>query len=133
MWVFEQTVLGMLLVRAGAAQTAALRADGRLDVAQVVLIVASGLTALWAQKVRSSADRQREENTLRGIVQAPLACARQAARNGLILQVLGLFISIATARTEWHIAVAAYVAVYPLWRRLYRHYYPAVLATEEVS
>lgn len=125
-WFWEQAVLCLLLGWALAAQGLEHRARGTLGPRMAVLIVASSLLVLAAQKVRSMADRQRETNEAAGVEHAPMDCSSKVAGWATVLQGLSLFVGMASAPTEAHVAIAVYVALYPFWRRAYRARYPLV-------
>jgi hypothetical protein len=128
MWVYEQSVLGVLVATAAGAQvwtllmaqTAAPKPPLAI-VQQLLGIVLSALTTMVAQKVRSMADRKREVTERAGAPQYTIECHAAQARWGIALQVLGLFSSIALAPTVFHVPVGLFVALYePLWRPYYR-------------
>ena len=129
-WFWEQAVLVLLLGWAVVSQLAEHRAPG---VRGAVLIVVSAALVLAAQKVRSMSDRQREANEAAGVGNAPMSCAGRVAGWAAVLQALSLFVGIATSPTAAHVAIAVYVAAYPLWRRAYRRRRPIVLYRDEGS
>ncbi len=73
MWVKEQFVLGVLLLAYIAEQAVALYAAGALDVWKCAPIGGAAVGILGGQKMRSMADRQREQNGLRRVPAAKMA------------------------------------------------------------
>jgi hypothetical protein len=124
-WHVEQAVLFVLITLATWAQLRLLQAKGAIGVQTVVPLVISAFATLVAQKVRSAADRQAEEDLLRGIEPTKIECAKAQAFWGMVLQALMLFMGIALAPTLWNLPVAIYATFYsvrlrPLYRRWVR-------------
>lgn len=123
-WFWEQVVLIGLLAWAVVAQASEQLDRGVLGARAGVLIVASALLVLAAQKVRSMADRQRERNEAWGVRNAAMDCSSKVAVWAAIFQALALFVGMAAAPTEAHVGIAMYVGAYPFWRRWYRARWP---------
>lgn len=127
-WVHEQAVLLALVVWATWLQLHALAAAGRLTGPAVATVLMTNASILAAQKVRSMANRQGEQNALAEVAPAHMHCAPLVARWSLIAQGLSGCASIATAPTVAHVFIALYVLGYePVWRRFYRSRRPATL------
>jgi len=117
----EQSLLLAMVTAATCLQLRMLAASGRLAASAAITVLAVNASALAAQKVRSMANRQAEQNALAGVASAGMHCAPLVARWSMIAQVLSAAASIATAPTWAHVAVALFVLGYePVWRRVYR-------------
>lgn len=119
-WALEQLVLGALLFLAVALQLDALAPQHRLSARVVAGLLLSAAGTFAAQKVRSMADRQREADQAAHVIRASMSCSGRVALWGSVAQGLALASGIVAAPAWPHVAIAAYVAGYPLWRRLYR-------------
>ena len=120
-WMLEQSVLAVLVALAMRAQILGFLAGGKLTARDGVLVLLAAVATMIAQKTRSMADRQKEDDAAAGIVGAKLDCHRAQARWGLLQQVVALAFSTVFAATGWHLLIALYVGLYSEgWRRFYR-------------
>jgi len=126
-WVWEQIILVACLAVAlyGQAQ-AAWQTPGRVQV--MVSAITAAVGAFAAQKVRSGADRQREQNELRGIRPAELRCAARIDIWADVAQFASIALMMSAAATSsswWGVPALAYNALYRPWRWAYRLLRPA--------
>jgi hypothetical protein len=121
-WLIEQAVLVACLALGLSGQLAA-----HPDARAIAIGALSALAALAGQKVRSGADRQREQDELSGYEPAHLHCAARIAVWSLVAQALSLFVGIVAAPSWRSMPAVLFVAFYGLWRRWYRSWRPPQL------
>lgn len=124
-WVYEQTVFAACLALAVYGQVR--EASGPEATHRIIGAVVAALAAFAAQKVRSGADRQREQDELHGVERARLACAKMIAwwaEGAQLASVLLVATSVMTSHDGWSIPAVVFTAMYSLWRKVYRKYVP---------
>lgn len=84
-WVYEQALLVALL-----APGVVLAVQGDASPRGIARVVLGAAGAIVGQKLRSGADRQREQDVLAGYTPARLACAARIARWAAVAQVLAI-------------------------------------------
>lgn len=123
--MLEQTVHGLLVAAALWASFQHTRAAGPLRLHDGVLLLAAAAGQVVAQKQRSFASRQAEKDRAAGVAASRLACSRAQARWAAAGQVVSVLFGVATAATWAHVPLALWAALFPVWRRWYRSWYPA--------
>jgi hypothetical protein len=93
--------------------------------------VVAAMSAFAAQKVRSGADRQAEQDRLHNVEHARIACADRIERWAAIAQILA--VSAMLHRGLWDLPAIMFVILYPFWRSAYRLRVPARLDGGSVS
>jgi hypothetical protein len=117
-WFWEQVVYVLLcLGPAMVASYLVLATKGPVTKRDMVLLVGMALGQFIAQKVRSAASRQAALVKRSSLTIPEIRCSPKIKRWAAIGQVLGAFMSTATAPTWWHIpSVFWAVFAYELWR-----------------
>jgi hypothetical protein len=117
-WFWEQlTYVLCCLTPAYVASYAALAAKGPVSARDFAFLALSALLQLVAQKARSAASRQAAMLTRRGVYVPEIRCSPAIKRWTQAGQVLGAFVSVATAPSWWHVPGVLWAAVlYDLWR-----------------
>lgn len=117
-WFWEQAVYILVcLLPATIASNMLLAAKGPPSTRDMVLLVGTILGQFLAQKARSVASRQSALLKGRGVYVPEVRCAPTMRKWIAAGQVLGAFMSVATAPTWWHLpSVIWAVFGYDLWR-----------------
>lgn len=117
-WFWEQTIYVLLFLGpAMLASYATLAAKGLVTQRDMVLLLGTALSQFIAQKTRSAAARQ-AALLKRSLVEVPeVRCSPKIKRWAALGQVLGAFLSMATAPTWWHVpSIVWALFAYDLWR-----------------
>ena len=117
-WFYEQIVYVLVcLTPAAFASWHLLASKGPLTTRDAVLLVGTMLGQFLAQKARSVATRQSALLKCRGVYVPEVRCAPEMRKWIAAGQVLGAFMSVATAPTWWHLpSILWAVIAYDLWR-----------------
>ena len=117
-WFYEQIVYVLVcLTPAAFASWHLLASKGPLTTRDAVLLVGTMLGQFLAQKARSVASRQSALLKGRGVYVPEVRCAPEMRKWIAAGQVLGAFMSVATAPTWWHLPSILWAAfAYDLWR-----------------
>jgi hypothetical protein len=117
-WFWEQvTYVLVCLGPAMAASYLALAAKGHVGTRDIVLFVGTALSQFIAQKVRSVSSRQAALLKRLNFPLREVRCAPKVKRWAQAGQVLGAFLSVATAPSWWHLpSILWALFVYDLWR-----------------
>ena len=117
-WFYEQIAyLLVCLAPAAFASWQLLATKGPVSTRDTVLLVGTMLGQFLAQKARSVATRQSALLKCRGIFVPEVHCAPEMRKWIAAGQVVGAFMSVATAPTWWHLPSVIWAAVaYDLWR-----------------
>lgn len=124
-WFLEQAVFVACLSLAVYGQVR--EASGPEASHRIIGAVVAALAAFAAQKVRSGADRQREQDELHGVERARLACAKRIAmwaEGAQLASVLLVATTVITSHSAWSTPAMAFAAFYSAWRKFYRSRVP---------
>jgi hypothetical protein len=117
-WVYEQALHGALVVLAAVVSYLHLAERGSVSTRDLALLSVAVCGQIVAQKQRSFASRQVEQDRRDGLVGSKLSCHRAQARWATIGQTFSVLVGVATAPTWAHIPLALWAAFYgPAWRR----------------
>lgn len=117
-WFWEQLIYVLAcLLPASLASYYALTAKGAVGARDIVLLVGTSLAQFVAQKARSAASRQAALIKRMDHAVPEVRCAPKVKRWTQAGQVLGAFLSMATAATWWHVpSVLWALFAYDAWR-----------------
>ena len=120
-WFWEQAFyVALCLGPAMIASHAVLASKGHVAQRDMVLLLCSALSQFIAQKTRSAASRQ-VALLQRSLVEVPeVRCSPKIKRWAALGQVLGAFLSMATAPTWWHVPSIVWALFAYDWWRGYR-------------
>ena len=117
-WFWEQ--IAYVLLCLGPAMVASylvLASKGPVTQRDMTLLLGTALSQFIAQKVRSAAARQAALVKVARVAIPEIRCSPKIKRWAALGQVLGAFMSTATAPTWWHLPPVLWALfVYDLWR-----------------
>lgn len=128
-WFIEQIPVVLVLVLEAHTLGGFDISIGALAIADVWL---SAMASLAGWKIRSIANRQREQNQLAGVTDHRISCWKAAERYAALGQILLVIRSLMKAASPWSLVYAAMVLGYGEARRVYRCWKPARLEARDI-